>query len=85
LGFVPPTAESLKGDPRLFGDPGKGGFPEVGLHQGGTILTGSHGDDPASELRGARSMDILEQFLLEPLLIEKQPFLGHDRQIKPRA
>jgi hypothetical protein len=81
----PPASESLKGDPRLFGDPGKGGFPEVGLHQGGTILTGSHGDDPASEPRGARSMDILAQLLPDPFLIEKAPFHGHARKIKPRG
>jgi hypothetical protein len=85
FGFVPPAAESLEGDPCLLGDPGKRGFPEVGLHQGPTILTRTHGDVPASELRGTRSMDIFIQLLLEPLPIEKQPFRGHDGQIKPRA
>ena len=82
---MPPAAESLKGDPCLFRDPGKGGLPEVGLHQGGTILTGSHGDDPASELRWARSMDILVKLLPEPFLIEKEPLHDHNRKIKPEG
>jgi hypothetical protein len=85
VGFVPPALESIKGDPRLFGDPGKGGLPEVGLHQGGTILVGSHGDDPTSELRAARSMEILVQLLPEPFLIEKEPFHAHSGKIKPRG
>jgi hypothetical protein len=85
LGFVPPAAESLKGDPGLFRDPGKGGLPKVSLHQGRTILTGGHRDVPASELRGARGMKILIQLLLEPFLIEKQPYCGHDRELKSRA
>jgi len=71
FGFVPPAAESLEGYPCLFGDPGKGGFPQVGLHEGGTILTRSHDDVPSSELRRARRVDILIQLLLDPLLIEK--------------
>jgi hypothetical protein len=85
FGFVPPAPESLEGDPRLLGNPGKGGLPEICLHQGRAILMRSHGNVPASELKGARSMDILIQLLPEPLLIEKQPFHGHDGQIKPRA
>lgn len=71
FGFLSPAPELFDGDSRLFGDPGKRGFPQVSLHQGSAILGKSERDLSSSQLRGPGSVDILLQPLLEPLLIEK--------------